>query len=320
MIEGTWRSEGIAELATALAVAQSKIKNAPKDAKNPFFNTRYADLAGVWDACREALTANGLSVTQHPTMSFQGEPQLVVTAKERGGERVSVRCVMQVTLHTRLLHKSGEWMESTLTALLPSADPQTVGSSLTYLRRYGLAAMVGVAAEDDDGNTASGRHHDEHDQREERPRNPQPTRPPQTPAKPVAAKAEGKAPLPPVQIPEGASAAQIVVGDEVAKQGERGGKPFTFRRLTTADNVATFYFEEEWKDLPAVVAKFIADKTPVEIVATSKATPNGPVRMLTEITPTATGVVQEPVTTDITNELPPATEPSGPDPDDDIPF
>lgn len=126
-------SEQVAELAAALAKAQAQIKAAAKDRTNPFFNSKYATLEAVWDACRGPLTANGLSIVQG--------------AAATGGELVTVT--------TRLLHASGQWIESRLDLVPKDASPQAAGSALTYARRYGLAAMVGVAPEeDDDGNAA----------------------------------------------------------------------------------------------------------------------------------------------------------------------
>jgi len=126
-------SEQINELATALAKAQSQIEGAKKDKKNPHFKNDYADLASVWDACREALTGNGLSVAQSAESSGDG------------GYGVT----------TMLLHVSGQWLTGTLYLRPTKDDPQGAGSALTYARRYGLAAMVGVAPADDDGNAAS---------------------------------------------------------------------------------------------------------------------------------------------------------------------
>jgi hypothetical protein len=138
------RSESIATIAAALCAAQSQIRGAAKDASNPIFRSKYATLASVWDAAREPLTSNGLSVVQVPEASEPGT----------------------CTLTTILLHTSGEWLSSTMSVpVLPQVvnkgqDPQQTaqgyGSALTYARRYALAAMVGIAPEDDDdGNAAS---------------------------------------------------------------------------------------------------------------------------------------------------------------------
>lgn len=127
-------SESINELAAALAKAQAQIQPAKKENVNPAFKSKYADLASVWDACREPLTANGLSVVQMPTDN--AEPG-------------------RVALVTTLLHSSGQWISSMVSTRIVKDDPQGVGSALTYLRRYALSAMVGVAPDDDDGNAAS---------------------------------------------------------------------------------------------------------------------------------------------------------------------
>ena len=129
------QSESINELAAALAKAQAAIRPAVKDKTNPAFRSKYADLSAVWEACREALTSNGLSVVQFP-----------VDAAEPG----------RVALETTLLHTSGQWLRASFSLPLAKNDPQGMGSGLSYARRYALAAVVGVVAdEDDDGNAAS---------------------------------------------------------------------------------------------------------------------------------------------------------------------
>jgi hypothetical protein len=127
-------SDAINELASALAKAQGEITGALKDSANPFFKSKYADLASCWDACRAALSKNGLAVIQAPTTEA-GETYLV----------------------TILTHSSGQSMRSSLKVQPAKDDMQALGSALTYARRYALAAMVGIAQVDDDGNAASGR-------------------------------------------------------------------------------------------------------------------------------------------------------------------
>lgn len=122
------------QLGAALAAAQGAMKHADKDSKNPHFSSRYADLASVIDACRAPLAANGLSVVQLPAITDRGH-----------------------VLRTRLLHASGQWIESEIPVLTTRSGPQEYGSALTYARRYALAAMVGVAPDDDDGEAAEGR-------------------------------------------------------------------------------------------------------------------------------------------------------------------
>ncbi len=128
------KSEAIDALAVALAKAQAKMRPAVKDSKNPHFGNKYADLASVWDACRDPLTANDLAVVQLPSTD---------------GNIVSVT--------TTLMHKSGQWISSRASAQMAKTDPQSIGSAITYLRRYGLSAMVGIAPDDDDAEAASPR-------------------------------------------------------------------------------------------------------------------------------------------------------------------
>lgn len=108
------------------------LKGAAKDRENPHFQRKYADLASVWDACREALSKNEIAIIQ----PLSGGPDTI-------------------TITTILVHSSGESVYSALTLRPTKPDPQGIGSAATYGRRYGLAAMVGVAPEDDDGNAAS---------------------------------------------------------------------------------------------------------------------------------------------------------------------
>lgn len=135
-------SESIAALATALAEAQGEMENAAKTATNPHFGKKYADLAEIINTVRPVLAKHGLSVVQVP--GFDGST---------------------VTVESVLLHKSGEWIGGVSGApisiqhakdgreLPPS--PQGVGSAITYLRRYSLAAVCGIAQEDDDAETAT---------------------------------------------------------------------------------------------------------------------------------------------------------------------
>lgn len=127
-------SEQIDQLATALSKAQSEIEGAVKNTVNPHFKRTYADLGSVWDAIREPLTKNGLSVAQFP--SHSGDPQVMA-------------------LDTVLMHSSGQWLRETFCMPVAKADPQGYGSAITYARRYSLMAVAGIAPVDDDGNEAS---------------------------------------------------------------------------------------------------------------------------------------------------------------------
>lgn len=126
-------SDSIINLSKALLAAQKAITFAAKDATNPHFKSKYADLPTVIDAIKPALNAAGIVFMQMPAPSESG-------------------CI---ALTTRLMHESGEWIESTATCPLQKQDPQGYGSANTYLRRYALAAAVGLYQDDDDGNAAS---------------------------------------------------------------------------------------------------------------------------------------------------------------------
>jgi hypothetical protein len=127
------QSESIANLAKALSIVQGKLTYAVKDSANPFFKSKYADLESVWDACRSLLAENNLCVMQFPGKFFDG-------------------CM---SLNTILSHASGEWISQEMSVPVTKADAQGAGSALTYMRRYALAAVVGVVQADDDGNAAS---------------------------------------------------------------------------------------------------------------------------------------------------------------------
>lgn len=127
-------SEQINELATALAKAQFGMKNAMLNKTNPHFKSRYADLAAIRDAVIPELSMNGIAAIQGTHFITD----------------------MLMVLSTRLLHSSGQWIESEYPIVLDPNKPQVMGSALTYARRYSLAAICGIAAEeDDDANAAS---------------------------------------------------------------------------------------------------------------------------------------------------------------------
>lgn len=129
-------SPTIGELATALAAAQREIGVAVKDATNPHFRSKYADLQSIDEACRPSLSRHGIAIAQG---TGYADGFVFVT--------------------TRLMHaESGEWIESTLHIAPTKHDAQGVGSAITYARRFGLSALAAVPAGiDDDGEAAVGR-------------------------------------------------------------------------------------------------------------------------------------------------------------------
>ena len=132
------RSDSIKELATALAKAQAEMSGAKKDSENAAFKqgakvSKYADLASVREASFPTLTKFGLSVVQFTIPSERNEMQV----------------------ETTLLHSSGEWMSGIIAIPVDKNNAHGYGSALTYCRRFALAAAVGIAPEDDDGNAAA---------------------------------------------------------------------------------------------------------------------------------------------------------------------
>ena len=129
------RSESLKALAPALVAAQKKMGAALKDAKNPFFKSKFADLNSVIEASVPVLNAEDIAVLQTPAMN--------------NGKQV---------MQTILLHASGEYIVSETEVVAAKAnDPQSAGSALSYSRRYGLQSTVTLRAEDDDGEASMGR-------------------------------------------------------------------------------------------------------------------------------------------------------------------
>lgn len=123
------KSETIVEISGALLKAQKNIKSVTKEASNPFFRSKYADLASVINACKEELNAEGITVLQP---------------------------IDGMSVETILLHVSGEFMTSQTPIVCKSANnPQDLGSAITYARRYGLQSFIFLPAVDDDGERAT---------------------------------------------------------------------------------------------------------------------------------------------------------------------
>lgn len=129
------QSESIANLTLALSIVQGKMSHAVKDSANPFFKSKYADLESVWDACRALLAENGLAIMQFPGLYTDHDKSMSLT--------------------TVISHKSGEYISQEMSVPVTKADAQGAGSAISYMRRYSLAAIVGVVQSDDDGNAAS---------------------------------------------------------------------------------------------------------------------------------------------------------------------
>lgn len=123
------------QLFAALALAQGKISGAKKDQENPHFKAKFAGLSSTWDACREALSENGLAIVQTMRITPEG-----------------------YVLRTTLGHKSGQWIRGDTPLLMERQGMQPLGSAVTYARRYGVQSMTGIAPVDDDGEGATVHH------------------------------------------------------------------------------------------------------------------------------------------------------------------
>lgn len=131
---GIRQSAEINELCKALAAATADFLPVHKDSENPYFKSKYADLATVIAATRGPLAKHGLSVLQFPQV-----------------------LISRALVVTRVVHSSGQWIESGLELPASKPDAQGLGSAITYARRYALQSMLNIAAEtDDDGNAAVG--------------------------------------------------------------------------------------------------------------------------------------------------------------------
>lgn len=123
-----YQSDKIADLAKAFSKAQSEYNNVAYNRENPYFKSQYADLHAILKAVRPALAANGLSFYQYTELA--------------DGTGATV-------LHTRLMHSSGQWIE-TKSRLVPAKnDQQTYGSTLTYQKRYAAMTILGITASND---------------------------------------------------------------------------------------------------------------------------------------------------------------------------
>ena len=125
-------SDTLTKISPALVKAINAIEGVKKGADNPFFKSKYANLESVIEAAHGALEANGLAVMQGPGP-------------------MDGNCI---TLTTRLIHESGEWIETDFSLPAGKMDPQAAGSAITYARRYSLMAMLNMPAVDDDGEAS----------------------------------------------------------------------------------------------------------------------------------------------------------------------
>lgn len=129
-------SETIINLSKALVETQKELKQPLKDAKNPFFKSEYVPLENVAEAITESATKHGLAFSQYATTTETGN----------------------VSVGTIVFHESGEFIEFPPLILKPeNTKPQSIGSAITYAKRYSLSAVFGITSDkDDDGDKANG--------------------------------------------------------------------------------------------------------------------------------------------------------------------
>ena len=132
------KSESIKSLAIDLAKAQQELSNPKKSSENPYFKSKYADLSEVINVSKPTLALHGISVLQFPSYDYD-------------------KAI--VSVETMMLHSSGEWISEILSIKALKTDAQSIGSVITYARRYALAAICGIAQEDDDGEAAGSHEH-----------------------------------------------------------------------------------------------------------------------------------------------------------------
>lgn len=138
-------SESNKEISAALAKSWAEIEN-PKHNKTVQVKTKnggqytfdYADLGTIFDEAKRVFKENGISILQNAyTETVEGN--------------------LMIAVETMLLHSSGEWVKSQPLKMPSSMNMQDMGGQITYMKRYSLSAMLGIASEsDDDANGASG--------------------------------------------------------------------------------------------------------------------------------------------------------------------
>jgi hypothetical protein len=122
-------SSDVTKISAALTAAQAEFGPVAFDAVNPFFKSRYASLGSVIELARPILERHGLAVIQ-PVYGSNGE----------------------IGVETRIIHNSGEWISERVSLPIDTGGKsiaQAAGSTITYLRRYGLASMLGLYADED---------------------------------------------------------------------------------------------------------------------------------------------------------------------------
>jgi len=239
----TTKTENIGELATALAKANMEIRNAELDRVNPHFKNRYATLGSILNAVRVPLAKHGLSTVQ--------------TVKMADG------CVF---VSTTLMHSSGQWMEESAAFPLPDKSTvQQMGSCITYLRRYTLAAICGIVGDEDDDGEG-----DATQRTASRPA-PAPSRPAPAPSRPAPAPAAERKPA--AEEPQ-ADGEYVEIFCKYLDEGVGGKNQSPYLKVKTPSNEVYFCWNEAL--FPTILS--CKNKTMWAIVEAS-VSPNGAPRI-----------------------------------------
>lgn len=125
------------EFLKAWLKVQSQLQPAKKESNNPHFRSKFADLSSCYEACKQTLSEHGFVILQEPVLNAETLDQL---------------------LRTKLTHVSGYGIEGEIYVCGRETTPQAKFAAFTYLRRLALVTMVGIATENDDGNSATQAH------------------------------------------------------------------------------------------------------------------------------------------------------------------
>lgn len=126
-------SETVTKISAAIVAMQAELVPVKRDSENPYFKSKYADLCSCMEHIKPILAKHNLALIQTPEQGIPG----------------------QVRVDTVVIHSSGEWIACSAVSAPKDMLPQSVGSAITYLRRYGLSIIGLVTDDDDDGNSST---------------------------------------------------------------------------------------------------------------------------------------------------------------------
>lgn len=167
------RSEDISKLSSSLNAFQSELVTVGRTVTNPFFKSKYADLASIMLESQPILTKHGLSISQFPDTTLDNQPALTTILMHTSGQFIRATVPLPVSKITQTTKKEKTPKTSEKEVTENRYDPQEFGRAITYMRRYGYAAVLQIVIdEDDDGNKSSKRQL-EQSQAEPIPSNPE---------------------------------------------------------------------------------------------------------------------------------------------------